>query len=727
MISATEEQLVLFASLFRGRTDVFARRWEMNGKIGYAPAYDVDWTAFNEHKRHGGTWLNFKEKVPIPLTPDAIKKHFLGAQTIGVYPLLEDNTSWFIAADFDGEHWWVDCQKFIRICSKYHIPVSVERSRSGNGCHIWLFFDTPYPAFKSRRIFLELIRHAFHLSEFDKEVSFDRLFPNQDELSGKNFGNLIALPFQGRLADQGKTTFIHPETGDLYPDQWQHLLGIKRLTTIELDTLYDQLIQGGTAVSMNGTASEASGGITITRSSSIELSRRELDTETIKFLKEELNFMNAEYLQKKRFGKSTYQTEKYFKLIEEQGDIVKLPRGFLGSLKKYLDQRGIRYHLSDRHLAVGPVIFNSAIELRAEQKDLVEKALLCDEGTIVAPPGSGKTIVALELIARRGLPALILVHRRQLMSQWIERIQAFLQIPKAKIGRIDGVKKRFGKEITVAMFQSFAGMENQKDEIAKIGTVIVDECHHVPAKTFREVVKNLNVRYLYGLTATPTRKHHDEKMIFLYVGNIIAELAANPAINEDSTPTQTPANVVIRKTDLDIPFRFKTDNYQLLAKMLSCDHSRNKVIVGDILAQAKQNRKILVLSERKEHLEILNLYLRKETETITITGDDSESSRKQKLKQIEIGHYQVILSTGQFFGEGLDIKGIDCLVIAFPFSFDGKLAQYVGRLRGRDMLILDYYDYLTPFLDRQFKQRMRFYKKQGYKIDVGLNPLLPSQ
>lgn len=716
MISVTEEQLVLFASLFRGREDIFARRWEKNGKIGYAPAYDVDWTAFNEHKRRGGTWLNFKEKIPIPLTPDVIKKHFLGGQTIGIYPLLESNTSWFIAADFDGEHWWVDCQKFIRVCSEYDIPISVERSRSGNGCHAWLFFDAPYPAFKSRRIFLELIRQAFHLSEFDKEVSFNHLFPNQDELSGKNFGNLIALPFQGRLMEQGKTVFIHPETGDPYPEQWQYLFEIKHLTAMELDALYDRLVQGGTAVSMNGTASEASRGITITLASSIELSRRELDIETVKFLKEELNFMNAEYLQKERFGKSTYQTEKYFKLIDERGDVLRLPRGFLESLKQHLDQRGIRYHLSDRKTAVEPVQFNSAIELRTEQRDLVEKALLHDEGTIVAPPGSGKTIVALELIARRGLPALILVHRRQLMSQWIERIQAFLQIPKTKIGRIDGVKKKFGKEITVAMLQSFAGMENHKDEMAKIGTVIMDECHHVPAKTFRGVAKNLNVRYLYGLTATPTRKHHDEKMIFLYIGNIIAELAANPAVNEDSISTQTPANVVIRKTDLDIPFRFKTDNYQLLAKMLSCDHSRNKVIVGDILAQAKQNRKILVLSERKEHLEILNLYLRKEAEMITITGDDSEPSRKQKLKQIETGHYQVILSTGQFFGEGLDIKGIDCLVIAFPFSFDGKLAQYVGRLRGTDKLVLDYHDHLTSFLDRQFKQRMRFYKKQGYKI-----------
>ncbi len=709
-----ETKVELFISLFRGRADVFARHWDKDGKSGYAPAYDVNWTAYNEHKRHGGTWLNFKEKTPIPLTPDVIKKHLLGGQTVGVYPLLADNTSYFVAADFDGANWWDDCKNFARVCSELYIPVSVERSRSGNGGHVWLFFDAPYPAFKSRRIFLEIVRQALHLSEFDKEVSFDRLFPNQDELSGKGLGNLIALPFQGRLTDQGKTVFIHPDTGEPYPDQWQHLHEVKRLTSAELDAIYERLVRGDNVTSANngGTAS----GITITLKASIELSRSELDTETVRFLKDELNFMNTEYMQKKRFGKSTYQTEKYFKLIEDQGDVVRLPRGFLDTLKQHFDHRGIVYRLSDQRIAAEPVEFASAIELRSEQESLVKKALLHDEGTIVAPPGSGKTIVALELVARRGLPALILVHRRQLMNQWIERIQNFLQIPKTKIGKIDGVKKKFGKEITVAMLQSFTGMEGHNDELNQIGTVIVDECHHVPAKTFREAIKDLNACYLYGLTATPKRKHNDEKLIFMYIGNILAELPACIS-DEDAAPQKVSATVALRKTTLDIPFRFKTDNFQLLAKMLSCDHSRNKIIAEDILSRIRAGGKLLVLSERKEHLEILALYLRKEAETITITGEDSEASRKVKLRQIETGHYQAILSTGQFFGEGLDIKGIDCLVLAFPFSFDGKLAQYIGRLRGANKLILDYHDYLTPFLDRQFKQRMRFYKKQGYTIE----------
>lgn len=268
------------------------------------------------------------------------------------------------------------------------------------------------------------------------------------------------------------------------------------------------------------------------------------------------------------------------------------------------------------------------------------------------------------------------------------------------------------------MLQSFSGLEGHTDEMTKIGTVIVDECHHVPAKTFREVVKNLDVQYLYGLTATPTRKHNDEKLIFFSIGNIIADLPSHGVSDDEAVPKTASAIVRIRKTGLDIPFRFKTDNYQLLTKVLSFDTSRNTGIVEDVLREVRNGHRVLVLSDRKDHLEIFTLYLRKEAETITITGNDSEASRKIKLRQIETGHYQVILSTGQFFGEGLDIKGIDCLVIAFPFSFEGKLAQYVGRLRGVNKIILDYHDHLTPFLDRQYKQRMRFYKKQGYVIET---------
>jgi len=347
-----------------------------------------------------------------------------------------------------------------------------------------------------------------------------------------------------------------------------------------------------------------------------------------------------------------------------------------------------------------------------------EEAVKHNEGVIVAPSGSGKTIMGLELIARQKQPALILVHRKQILDQWIERIQAFLGIAKTHIGQYSGVKKKIGKQITVGLLQSLARKGDLSELKNSFGTVIVDECHHIPASTFREVIAQLNPRYLYGLTATPKRKHNDEKLIYVYIGDIIARMAVSDVpVYETKVVTYTP-EVLIRDTELEIPFKFTTDHYQLLAKVISCDTGRNRLVVEDILAEIGRNRKTLVLTERKEHLEILNMYLKSKCETIVISGDDSTRSRKSKLAQIQNGHYQVILSTGQFFGEGIDIRGTTCLVLAFPFSFEGKLVQYMGRLRdiGAQKLIIDYRDKNIPFLEKQFKQRVRYYKKLKAKI-----------
>ena len=245
----------------------------------------------------------------------------------------------------------------------------------------------------------------------------------------------------------------------------------------------------------------------------------------------------------------------------------------------------------------------------------------------------------------------------------------------------------------------------------------MDECHHVPAKSYREVVSQFNPQHLYGLTATPRRKHNDESLIYAFIGDIIAEMEGSSEMAKDSTisPKAIKSEVIIRETNLNIPFKFSTDNFQLLAKLICFDTNRNQLIVKDILEQTSLGKKVLLLSERRDHLEILNLYLKGQCETITISGEDSNAKRNVKLKQIENGHYQAILSTGQFFGEGLDIPNIDCLIIAFPFSFEGKLIQYIGRLRGKNnqKTIIDYADRKIAFLDRQFKQRKRYYNKLG--------------
>ncbi len=652
---------------------------------------------------------DFENKKLIPLTKEIVKKHLLGQHVVGIYPILPENASYFIVADFDRENWLVDSKAFIAACTGVGLTAYLERSRSGNGGHVWIFFSEIYPCYKSRQIALELIRKAFHVSEFEKEVSFDRLFPNQDTLTGAGFGNLIALPFQGKSVINGNAVFINTETEKLIPDQWQFLSAVKRYTTADLDSVRRSLFSDTGKPAINV---PADGGLGILVSNQIELRRSELTPGLIHFLKEELNFLNTEYLTKRRLGKSIYKVQKYFKLIDEAGDTISLPRGFLQTLRGFFKENNIAHTVQFNIPNFEETSYQSQIELTPAQIPIVRTATECDQGVIIAPSGSGKTIIGLELIARRQLPAIVLVHRKQLLDQWVERIQAFLGIAKTHIGQYSGTKKKLGRQITVGLLQSLARKGDLSELKDKFGTIIVDECHHIPAATFREVIAQLNPKYIYGLTATPKRKHNDEKLIYIYIGDIIARMETSDFAPPSGLPHKPP-EILIRTTKLSLPFKFTTDNFQLLAKVVCFDTARNQMIIEDILNKVGDGKRLLVLSERKEHLEILAMYLKGKCETIIISGDDSARSRKSKLKQIESGHYRVILSTGQFFGEGIDIRGISCLILAFPFSFEGKLVQYMGRLRdiGEQKTIVDYRDSQITFLEKQFKQRERHYKK----------------
>lgn len=559
---------------------------------------------------------------------------------------------------------------------------------------------------------LEILRKALKLSEFDREVSFDRLFPNQDYLSKGGFGNLIALPLQGRASRQGNTLFLNSADFTPFPDQWEFLETIHRHSAAELENAHSAVINIPVSpVSMTSTAGAS---ISLLLENKLVVNRSGLTPQIIQFLREKLNFVNTEYLVKRRLGKSIYKTPKFFKLIEEKVDAIHLPRGFTGQLTSFFRENQIPYRVTYRCPALKEMRFSNNIRLLPEQASAVEKAIRFDSGVIVAPAGSGKTIIGLEIIARRMLPALILVHRKQLLVQWIERIQSFLEIPSREIGQFYSVKKKPGEKVTIAMMQTLARMGDLINFRDCFGTIIIDECHHIPAATFREVISQLNPRHTYGLTATPKRKHNDESLIFMFIGDIIVEIPSPRQLPGGTLyPDQEAIRIIVRQTNLEIPFKFTTDNYQLLAKLISFDTGRNKVIVNDIVEQVGFGRKVLLLSERKDHLEVLALYLKGFSETILISGEDSKVGRESKLKQIDAGDYQVILSTGQFFGEGLDFKNIDCLILAFPFSFEGKLIQYIGRLRGsgRERIILDYADGKIPFLERQFKQRQRYYKK----------------
>jgi len=516
------------------------------------------------------------------------------------------------------------------------------------------------------------------------------------------------LPFQGQSVRDGNTVFVNPSTGTPFDDQFEILKTARRHSDRELDAAYDKAIGNKIDVATGTTKNKK---LKISVGQNITLNKSQMNGVLIGYLKEELNFLNTEYLTKKRLGMSLYQVQKYFRLIDESNKTISLPRGFLSRLLKFLYENDIKYEISFVTPKLPSTKFKSNVKLTDQQEQIVAAALAEKQEVIVAPPGSGKTMMGMELIARHQKPALVLVHRKQLLDQWVDRVQTYLNIPKAHIGRFSGVKKTVGKEITIGLLQSFARSKDLADYRDKFGTIIIDECHHIPAKTFREVIANLNPEFLYGLTATPERKHNDEQLIYVYIGDIIANMADFTEVDEPAAHKKF--DVFIRETSLNVPFNWKTDHFDLIAKIINCDTSRNELVVKDILEQVALRRKILVLSERKEHLKILELYLKGQCETLVFTGDDSVASRSSKMKQITDGHYQVLLATGQIFGEGMHIENIEALLLAFPFAFEGKLTQYVGRLMhsSSPKVLIDYHDKQIAFLDRQFKRRERVYKK----------------
>jgi hypothetical protein len=701
--------IALFRSLFRGREDIYARYWQSptKEKSGYSPVYRLN-------------------KQSERLTDQVILSHLIGEQTIGIYPLLPDNTTYFLTIDFDGQTWLTESIKLVQISSIHHLSCYLERSRSGNGGHLWFFFETNIPAYKARQLGKFLLSEAKIFSR----KTYDRMFPSQDEHTGKGFGNLIALPLQVKAVKQHNTVFIDT-TGTPYSDQWDLLQSFRKISLAHIDTVLHitrmptPIIHEESTQAINQ-IDEPEDSVKTTQmqearlilSNQIFISELYLPDTLYKFLKTKLNFPNPQFHELERRGYSTWNTPRFLKNIEKIENGILMPAGLLSEIETFAKNHNISLQIENQQTANLPMSFSTKLALRPEQQKIAKQLLALDRAILEAHPAFGKTMVALYCMKRRRQRTLIIVHTMTLLSQWKKRMEEWFTLKKNDLGIIGENKWQIGKKITIASYQTLArrGTEELKHSF---GHVIVDECHHVPAHTFTNVVKQLSAKYILGLTATAYRKDQLERLMTFYIGPIIKTDDEKPsaALTTEST---VETKLITKKT----PFQLTGKQHQEfsdLACLLIADEERNTQIAKDVAMALRAGMKCLVLSERVEHCQTLLASIRKEIKGVhgaIAEGTMTKKKREKLMKRIRQEQFQLLIATGKLIGEGFDWPELTHLFLAFPFSWKGKLIQYVGRVQrsseGKEVAyVYDYVDFDVPMLKIMYFKRLRTYRSLG--------------
>jgi len=736
-----DDKIALFKSYFRGRDDVYSKLWINNrtGKRGYCPVCKHEWDRVLCRKP-AIKCSECPNQGFLPLDELAIKQHLSGAQVAAVYPMLKNEHCHFLAMDFDKEHWMDDIRAIMRTCGEEKIPAAVERSRSGNGGHVWIFFSEEIPAVLARRLGTSIITKTMAKRYQIDMKSYDRLFPNQDTMPKGGFGNLIALPFPKDAMANGNSLFIDAH-GIPYSDQWAFLSSIKKMSYRDAEIFIEEASRAGQIIAVRQSPVEENDEPWMRLPSGkrrfkvdikelpealdvILANRIYIKTETgpsvlFNQLKHLAAFQNPEFYKKQKMRFSTHATPRVICCAEIVDGYLSLPRGCLDDMKALLEEYNVRMNVEDKRIAGKEVDFIFDGKLNEEQEEALEGILESDVGVFVAPPGTGKTVLAIAAIAKRKTNVLILVHRKPLMDQWRLQIASLLDIDKKEVGQIGGGKNKSNGMIDIGMVQSMDLTDGVDDRIADYGFVIVDECHHVGAVSFEKVLSQVKAKYVLGLTATPYRRDGHQPIIHMQCGPISHRIK-----QKDFSAHISASWIFPRITDFEHAWNDDIKIQDVSSRMIE-DMARNQLIVQDVVESLEEGRFPLILTERREHLEILAKLLEGKVEVLfQLHGGVRQKARREaveKIKECPEDCRKVILATGSYIGEGFDAPRLDTLFLTMPSSFKGRIVQYAGRLHRyhkdkQDIRIYDYVDGKVSVLARMYQRRLKTYKMLGYEV-----------
>ena len=685
------QKIALFKSLFIGREDVYAKYWinKEGTKKGYSPV------AFT-----------FRGTDYIPISDNIIQSHLEGKIRLGTYAVVNQTMAKFLVLDLDKQSFIDDARAIKKICDELHLNPLFEISKSGNGIHIWFFFETLVRASEVRKLGDILVTKAMDISDGIDMASYDRMFPNQDFVAPDALGNLVALPLHFGSRSENKTVFIDINNMQPFNDQWEVLKEVNKLSSYQLNIIIKENIVSNSYNEVSLMPWEIKRKVPLkfpqnTKAilyDALYIEKLELSKSLLHTLQRLASFANPEFFIRQNLRKSTFNTPRIISLYDINERYIIIPRGLVGQVRQLFSKHNANLFIEDKRIVKKIEKPSFSLELRDEQKTAFNKIVKQDYSLLIAPPGFGKTAIASAIIAKRRVNTLVLIHKTTLLDQWAQRLSEYFDMDIKEIGKLGKGKKKLTSKIDISTLQS---LKNRPELIEEYSQIIIDEVHHIPAVSFDVPLRKFKGKYVVGLSATPKRKDGMHPIMFMQCGEIAYE---------KKHQVEKIHELISIKTE----FEASEEDFALILNELVEDYDRNNLIISEIVKF--KNRNILILSDRIEHLNIIYHLLRAvNIESVLLYGGMPAKVQKEALKKSQTA--KVVLSTSSYIGEGIDFSHLDTIVFTMPISFSGRIVQYLGRIgrRGQKCLAIDFIDENIPMLRSSFTKRMKGYKQMGYK------------